>query len=82
MAAVADNKNIKLGETDVQITHEIQEGRPWSTSFKIRIDLGNSLTRREQKILFNSAKLCEVHKLLAGEFSFDYKLVTNARKPE
>jgi hypothetical protein len=80
MAAVADNKKIRLNGVDIQIAHQIQEGKPWVTSFKIKIDPGNNLTRREQTILFNSARLCEVHKLLIGEFTFDYELVSNAEK--
>ena len=74
MSAVADHKKIKIDSADIQIAHHIQEGKPWVTSFGIKIDLGNNLTHREQKVLFNSARLCEVHKLLAGDFTFDYKL--------
>ncbi len=40
----------------------------------IRIDLGKGLTHREQVILFNAGRTCEVHKLLTGELSFDYAL--------
>jgi hypothetical protein len=35
------------------------------------------LTRREQIILFNSARHCEVHKLLGGEMSMAYELEKN-----
>ena len=75
MSAVADHKKIKIDKAHIQIAHRIWEGKPWVTSFAIKIDLGNNLTHREQKILFNSARSCEVHKMLAGEFTFDYQLV-------
>lgn len=75
MAAVADHKRIKLENAAVHIGHAISEGKPWITALRIRIDLGNHLTRREQKILFNSARLCEVHKMLSGEFTFDFQKI-------
>ena len=74
MSAVADHKKIRIDKADIQIAHHIREGKPWVTSFEIKIDLGNNLTHREKSILFNSARLCEVHKLLTGEFTFDYQL--------
>jgi hypothetical protein len=74
MAAVADNKKISLDVVDVRIRYEIQAGRSWSTRFDVRIDLGNKLTPRERTILFNSARGCEVSKLLSGENKFNYEL--------
>jgi len=74
MSAVADNKKIHLDVVDVQIGYEIQAGRSWSTCFDIRIDLGQKLTPRERTILFNSARGCEVSKLLSGENKFKYIL--------
>jgi hypothetical protein len=47
----------------------------WHTSFAVQLDLGRGLTRREKAILFNSARRCEVHKLLTGELRFDYGLL-------
>jgi len=75
MAAVADNKKINLDVVDVRICYEIQSGRSWSTCFDVRIDLGKKLTPRERTILFNSARGCEVSKLLSGENKFNYELV-------
>ena len=75
MAAVADNKQIDLGNAAVHIEHRISEGKPWVTEFCVYIDLVSSLTDREQKILFNSARLCEVHKMLSGEFTFKFQKV-------
>ena len=75
MAAVADNKQINLGNAAVHIEHRISEGKPWVTEFRVHIDLGSNLTAREQKILFNSARHCEVHKMLSGEFTVDFQKV-------
>jgi hypothetical protein len=58
----------------VQIERESQEGLSWQTRFVVRVDLGNGLTRRERIILFNSARHCEVNKMLNGEIRFDYQL--------
>ena len=80
LAAVADNKKIKLDRLDVQISFDIQTGKIWSTCFNIRIDLGDALTRRENAILFNSARWCEVSKLLSGENKFTYELVDGTAK--
>ena len=75
MAAVADNKNIILEKAEVRIEHRIHEEKPWITDLQIRIDLGKGLSSRERKILFNSARLCEVQKILAGKFNFNYQLM-------
>ena len=63
----------------MQIQRSTQEGKPWQTRFEVQIDLGEGLTRREQVILFNSARRCEVNKLLNGEMRFDYRLTKQAR---
>ena len=77
MAAVADHKKIKLETVDVGIAYQIRPGKKWLTSFKIKIDLGNGLAPREKTILFNSARLCEVTKLLSGEKKFTYELTAD-----
>jgi hypothetical protein len=61
----------------VQIDRQTQEGRPWQTRFQVQVNLGAGLTRREQIILFNSARRCEVNKLLNGEIAFEYRLQTS-----
>ena len=45
-----------------------------STQFKIKIDLGDGLTQRERTILFNSARNCEVSKILKGKIDIDYEI--------
>jgi hypothetical protein len=49
------------------------EGSSWQTAFSVRVDLGEGLTARERAILMNAARHCEVHKLLSGQFVFDYE---------
>lgn len=78
IAAVAAHKTIQVEQIDVQIQRRSIEGRSWQTSFEVDIDLGAGLGRRERVLLFNAARRCEVHKLLRGEMSFDYRLAEEA----
>ena len=80
MSAVADHKGIKLHKTDIRISHEVLEGKSWTTDFTVQIDLGSGFTQREKKILFNSARLCEIKKILSGECTFDFELVSSSDK--
>jgi len=75
LAAVADHKGIRFDRAAVHIERHISEGKSWSTDFRIGIELGDHLTPRERKILFNSARLCEVNKMLSGRFNFDYRIL-------
>ena len=80
MAAVADHKEIRPERLEVRLERVSTPGSVWRTSFVVHIDAGTGLTPREQAILYNSARTCEVHKLLTGEVSFDYQWMqaTNA----
>lgn len=72
MAAVADNKGMhptKLSAT-VQGRTEFESGQA-RTHFSSQLDLGDGLTPREIRILYNSARQCEVHKMLRGEITFE-----------
>lgn len=75
MAAVAGYKGIALRKAEVRIEPHVVEGTRWQSTLRIGIDLGEGLSRREQKILFNSARLCEVHKILTGDLRFEYRLL-------
>lgn len=80
MAAVAASKGIavtRLGATVQGITEFVGLGA--KTRFVTSLDLGSSLGRREQAILYNSARHCEVHKMLHGQIEFQDSL---ADKPE
>jgi uncharacterized OsmC-like protein len=76
MAAVAANKGIRVEKLEAQVDAmtDVTEGGQ-RTQFTSTIDLGQGLTDREIKILFNSARRCEVHKLLGGQIEFEEKLV-------
>ncbi len=71
LAAVAEHKEIELGNLEVEVGIE-QEGEGGRISATIGVR-GN-LTEREKKILFNSAKYCEVGKLLEGPVAFEFAL--------
>jgi uncharacterized OsmC-like protein len=73
IAAVAENKKIKLERLEVQITRN-QMVRSDNELFSILIDLGDKLSQREKVLLFNAARTCEVHKLLAGKNEFSFLL--------
>ncbi len=71
MAAVAANKGMVLDKLEVQVETRLEEvGHQQKTTFVTAIGLGLGLTERERKILFNSARRCEVHKLLRGSIEF------------
>ncbi len=71
MAAVAANKGISLDKLEVHVktTIETSDGQT-RTIFSSSIDLGQGLTDRERRILFNAARRCEVHRLLRGPLEF------------
>jgi len=78
VAAVAVNKGIVLNRLEVRVETRIEEaGHQQRTTFVTAIDLGSGLTERERKILFNSARRCEVHKLLRGVIEFRETLVSH-----
>lgn len=64
-----------MEKLDLQIDQRVADGRPVQTHYAIRIDMGNGLSAREKAILFNSARSCHVHKMLAGDTSFAFEKV-------
>ena len=71
MAAVADHKGISCQRLVVSVEGQTRfEGRQTYTRFSSHLDLGEDLTPRERRILYNSARQCEVHKMLGGEITF------------
>ncbi len=75
ISAVADHKKIRIDKIDVYIDYQVNDGKPRDTIFKVRINLGTGLTRRERSILFNVARTCEVYKMLTGKITFEYTRV-------
>ncbi|MBN1136940.1 MAG: OsmC family protein, partial [Anaerolineae bacterium] len=75
MAAVAANKGITLGRLAVSVESRTElADRKAATVFTSRVELDKGLTARERRILFNSARLCEVHKMLRGEITFEEEI--------
>lgn len=70
--AVAEHKEISLGNTWIDLDY-IKEGDS-TTRFLVDIQLDENLTDREQKILYRSARLCEVGKMLKTDVQIDYHL--------
>jgi uncharacterized OsmC-like protein len=75
LAAVADHKGIALTRLAASVEGRTEfVGRQATTRFVSRLDLGEGLTSREQRILYHSARQCEVHKMLQGEIEFEEHL--------
>ena len=75
ISAVAEHKGIKLKDVEVRIQRESDNNNGGRTSFYIEIDLMGELDDREKVLLFNSARKCDVTKILAGDIGFQYKLL-------
>ena len=72
MSAVAEHKGIEVSRLAVSVTGRTEfVGRRAKTHFVSELDLGEGLDTRQTRILYNSARQCEVHKMLQGEVSFD-----------
>jgi uncharacterized OsmC-like protein len=76
VAAVADAKGIELEQLSTRVEMRVEQapGRPARTRFASDLVLDGRLTQRERTILFNSARRCEVHRLLQGEVEFEERL--------
>jgi uncharacterized OsmC-like protein len=72
LSAVADHKKITMEKLEVRVGCLTENGASPSTRFKIHIDIGSGLTRRERTILINSARHCEVGKILTGPVDIEY----------
>lgn len=74
LSAVADCKQIRLGQVGLRVDCQAAPDRDDSITFGIQIDLGPGLTHRERTILLNSARSCEVSKILASDIDFNFQL--------
>ena len=80
MAAVAGHKGIAVTRLAASVEGRTEfVGRRTTTHFASHLDLGEGLTTREQRILYNSARTCEVHKMLRGEIAFEEHLEGSER---
>ncbi|HNS53081.1 MAG TPA: hypothetical protein PKO09_18125 [Anaerolineae bacterium] len=71
MAAVAAHKGIHPTRLGATVEGRTQLATDTRTHFASEIDLGEGLTPREERILFNAARQCEVHKMLHGTVTFE-----------
>ncbi len=75
IAAVAGHKGIALTRLGATVESRTEfEGLAAATHFTSRLDLGDGLTDREERLLYNAARQCEVHKMLRGEVTFEEHL--------
>jgi uncharacterized OsmC-like protein len=76
MAAVAANKGIEPAKLEADVEGRTEfAGRSTKTRFTTHLRLGEGLTSREVRILYNAARTCEVHKMLRGEIAFEEHLI-------
>jgi len=74
LSAVADHKKIVIEKLETKIVCITGDSFSPSARFIVEIDLGEGLTQRERTILLNSARKCEVSKLLSEKIELDYQL--------
>jgi uncharacterized OsmC-like protein len=72
VSAVAEHKKIHTEKIEVGIHRHVKEARRIRTELEITIDLGKGLSRREQVLLYNAARTCDIGKMLKGQFHFSY----------
>jgi hypothetical protein len=63
-----------LERLEVQVNCMTETGSTPGAHFDVIIDVGPSLSIRERTILFNSARRCEVSKILTGKIDMAYAL--------
>jgi uncharacterized OsmC-like protein len=74
ISAVAEYKKVNLTGISVRIIRDTSDDKAVETRFNIETYLKGDLTKRDKILLFNSARKCEVSKLLSGKFNFQYEL--------
>ena len=76
LKAVAGQKGITLVQPDVRLGYT--RNPDGETRFRVALRLDDHLTDRERKILYQSARICEVGKILRGDVRIDYLLETQS----
>jgi hypothetical protein len=77
LSAVAGHKKISMEKLEVRVGCLTGNGASPSTRFTVKIDAGSGLTQRERAILFNSARHCEVGKILTGAIDIEIDKTTS-----
>jgi uncharacterized OsmC-like protein len=70
--AVAKNKGMALADVEARLDYHTDSNG--QTEFQVALQLDAGLSKRERQILYQSAKLCEVGKLLKSEVTIDYRV--------
>jgi hypothetical protein len=63
-----------LAGINVNISRNTSDANKVETQFLIEISLKGELTKHDKIILFNSARKCEVGKLISGKINFQHQL--------
>lgn len=63
-----------MDEIEVRVGRETHNNEENLSVFSVEIELPANLDDREKILLFNSARKCDVTKILKGEFQFQYQL--------
>ena len=80
LAAVAAHKHIPIERLAVVTAFDLslKTGVGTRTSFVNRVEIEGQLTDRERTILLNSARNCDVHKILEGQIDMEDQLVVSS----
>ena len=78
MAAVAADKGITRDDFGVRVRMTTQLPEQNGAAFHSEVHLSEKYSDRERRILFNSARACEVHHLLRGPVEFQERLILDA----
>lgn len=68
--AVAENKKYDLKNAEININLNLDE--KFNSKFEIGISLDGNLEEKARKILVRSAKVCKVHRMIAGKSEFKF----------
>ena len=79
LAAVAASKLIPIDRLEVTTSMDLSlaTGSGTRTTFTNRIEIEGNLTERERAIPLNSARHCDVNKILRGEVSIEDQFITH-----
>lgn len=82
LAAVAANKGIQLTRLEVHTLFDTAAtpGNRSVTRFENRIVVEGKLDARERAILFNSARTCDVTKILSGDVTVEDTLLVSEQE--
>lgn len=74
LAAVAAKKEITLGKLESRVQFRSPERSSGPIEFFVAIHISGDLTERERKILFHSARSCEIGKMFNEKVDIQYQV--------